>query len=129
LSTGTLTIELNAQGGAYLGQAKLELPINTPPTGGSISVTPATGGTPLVTEYRLLAENWLDDDRPLAYSYFYSATSTSTKIAVATKKASNDIYSKLPKLSGGLNSLYVWVSVSDVYGSKSSANTQITFAS
>ncbi len=63
----TYVFKLTASAGAADGYAEIAVVVNAPPTSGTLSTTPATGGVALTTIFDVACNNWVDaiDDLPL----------------------------------------------------------------
>ena len=48
-----------------------KLQINRPPQGGTLTVTPGTGGVSVSTLFQISASGWVDSDTPLLYQFVY----------------------------------------------------------
>ena len=73
-ATYTFALGVTAEGGDSCGFSTLSVTLNAPPSGGSLTVSPASG-TARNTSFALRAPGWVDDpeDMPLLYTYYYYA--------------------------------------------------------
>ena len=67
---------------------------NMPPSPGTLTASPSTGGVEMQTVYTLLAELWDDEDLPLYYKFTYVASSSQT--VLQAKALSFSISTQLP---------------------------------
>ena len=65
-----------------------------PPSPGTLTASPSTGGVEMQTVYTLLAELWDDEDLPLYYKFTYVASSSQT--VLQAKALSFSISTQLP---------------------------------
>lgn len=107
--------------------AEISLVCNNPPSGGSLSLTPATGSAAL-TSFRFTSPNWkdLDNNEPLTYQYFFlNAEGSGVWISGPTIQPVWD--SALPAGATVTNNqLTVGVVITDTAGGKSFATTTAT---
>ena len=73
-ATYTFALGVTAEGGDSCGFSTLSVTLNAPPSGGSLTVSPASG-TARNTSFALRSPGWVDDpeDMPLLYTYYYYA--------------------------------------------------------
>ena len=60
---------------------------NGPPVFGSFNVIPARGGLAIITQYFFMAEDWLDEDLPLTYTFGFISTTAAPVSAGANGTA------------------------------------------
>ena len=77
--------------------SEITIVINSPPSGGSFSVSPPSGEG-LVTPFRFLAVGWTDDaqDLPLSYRFAYQLKSSEPELEVGALSVSNTLVTDLP---------------------------------
>ena len=63
----TLQLSVTGSDGAT-GYAQIQVAVNTPPSEGSVSVSP-TSGTQFETSFQFSQSGWTDDDLPLTYGF------------------------------------------------------------
>ncbi|KAJ1430691.1 REJ domain-containing protein [Ochromonadaceae sp. CCMP2298] len=106
--------------------SQLTLRMNSPPTGGVLTCTPASG-TALSTMFLLLTSRWTDDDLPLSYIISYYSLSLSAAIVV--KNQDYSAVSRDTLLGQGLAGLnYIQTahaSATDLYGGVGTATAQV----
>jgi hypothetical protein len=104
----------------------LELPRNSPPGSGVVSVLPSIG-LELVTSFTLRAYGWEDDDLPLKYDFFYFWHTLSAMIPIESRVERSNIQSSLPAGSDidGFN-LTCYVQIYDSYYAYSTTSTTVT---
>jgi hypothetical protein len=123
------TFQLSAQ---YLGfsassYAQITITMNTPPSGGSISVAPSVG-TALTTAYFMSTTNWVDDASDYPFSYIFSYYTTTSTSSVVVKNLDTKSYSSSVLGQGlqGNNYLVTCVAVvMDVNNGSSSVLTTV----
>ena len=64
-----------------VGYAQVTIVVNTPPEGGSLTVSPETG-VALETLFHLTASGWSDDQEPLHYSFAYKVVGSDEEIGL-----------------------------------------------
>ena len=76
-ATYSFVLGATAEGGASCGFSTLSVTLNAPPSGGSLTLSPARG-TARNTSFALRAPGWVDEpeDLPLLYTYFYAPVGT-----------------------------------------------------
>ena len=88
---------------------------NKPPSPGTLSVSPPTGGVEMDTVYTLVAELWDDEDLPLSYKFTYKNPSSQTSTVLQAKALSYSLSAQLPAGSddgtGTHSSIHDFVSI------------------
>ncbi|KAK1935400.1 Sperm receptor for egg jelly [Phytophthora citrophthora] len=131
LSEGKLTpgvsykFQLNAtDSSGQTGSATLTVVANSPPSSGSLSVTPSIGYA-LEDKFSVLASDWVDEDLPLKYTFKYikgSAYSGESEIALGASTPDALFVSQLGLGGGNNNTITLVVYVQDALG----ASTRVT---
>jgi hypothetical protein len=124
------TFQLSAQyvGFSASSYAQITITMNTPPSGGSISVAPSVG-TALTTAYFMSTTNWVDDASDYPFSYIFSYYTTTSTSSVVVKNLDTKSYSSSVLGQGlqGNNYLVTCVAaVMDVNNGSSSVLTTVT---
>jgi hypothetical protein len=114
----TLTVTDEVTG--LVGSDTITIEVNTPPSGGTIEVSPHTG-IPLDTLFTLTAPGWTDPHAPLYYQFFYRTVGSVDEIALTNLLVSDTAEVYLP--AGELETI---VKVFDSMGASSKASTFIT---
>jgi len=116
----SIRLALSIVNGPLSGKTYLRIPINTPPSSGTISVSPGMG-TALETKFFICSTGWIDEDIPLSYQYFYSRDEQNWSVLTDVQL----IPYTYTFLSGATSNsiVYLKVVVTDCYGSKSDATT------
>ncbi len=84
-------------GKVLLSYSEIDLYINGPPTGGSITVSPQNGSA-LLTTFQFQTTDWIseDSDLPLTYEFTYEIIHGSTIYYIQTRSDSNFASSTMP---------------------------------
>jgi hypothetical protein len=90
-SNQVLQISVTASVNGKLGSAKFFIPINGPPTGGVVTVSPATGYA-LVTSFSISSTGWYDTDLPLNYQFFADLPQGKISLSGIQSKNSTESY-------------------------------------
>ena len=123
-NTNFINIQLNVTNLTHVGRSGITLPINRPPSSGSVFSFP-TSGIPLSTIFNISAINWQDLNNPLTYQYYYSFSATDDFTPMLYKpKYQANLTSILPGPSNG-GPVYIQVQIIDLYGAKTTACTQV----
>ena len=69
---------------------------NTPPSPGTLSVTPVTAGIEMDTVFTIAAELWDDEDLPLSYKFTYQTSSSQAHTVLQAKALSYTLSTQLP---------------------------------
>lgn len=104
--------------------ASITVTVNSPPSSGSLSVTP-TSGYALEDTFAALASGWVDDDLPLRYAFRYIKGSAYSGEAEVTMSSSSlePLFSSMFGLGGGTNNTVTVVAyITDALG----ATTRVT---
>ena len=123
----------NAKNPSVFAYGKVELNVNSPPTGGRIAVTPSTGYA-LQTSFLTSQSGWIDDlaDYPLTYDVLYQLTTKSIggqpKIfTIITLSALSSVSSVLPAgLATESNQVLLYGRAEDIYLSGSNVSMYVT---
>jgi hypothetical protein len=121
LAVGTsYRFRLEASDGRGTGAAEVDVTVNTPPSSGSVSISPSSGMA-ISTEFTITASSWVDDDIPLTYAF-------STQPAGSTTRAGLSAASTAPAVSAVLpaGSLTVFATVTDAYEASADSTTTVT---
>ncbi|ETM39411.1 hypothetical protein L914_14437, partial [Phytophthora nicotianae] len=131
LSEGKLTpgvsykFQLNAtDSSGQTGSAMITVVANSPPSSGSLTVTPAIGYA-LEDTFSLLASDWVDEDLPLKYTFKYIKGATysgENEIALGASVPDALFQSQLGQGGGDNNTVTLVVYVQDALG----ATTRVT---
>jgi hypothetical protein len=100
------------------GKFTLAVVTNFPPSGGSLNVQPLHGDR-LVSDFTLAASSWVDEDLPLLYSFFQSASCNSEVFGMLHQKSALSWTSTVLEQgcsTDGFNTL-AQVKVTDAFGS------------
>jgi hypothetical protein len=63
--------------------------VNSGPTGGKLTVDPATGGLALYTVFSIISSEWSDVDIPLSYEFAYQVSPTTPILSIKPRSSSN----------------------------------------
>jgi hypothetical protein len=126
----TYTFQLSA---AYAGfnasaYAQVTISMNSPPSGGSISVVPTTG-TALSTAFYLVTTDWVDDasDYPFNYIFTYYTTTVANSVVIKNLDSKSYISSVLGQGLQGNNYLVTCIAiVMDTHNGSASVLTTVT---
>eukprot|EP01044_Picomonas_judraskeda_P020500 COSAG03_NODE_4578_length_1506_cov_0.865672_1_plen_424_part_10 len=113
---------LEVNDGRATGLAQIDILMNTPPAGGTLSVVP-TSGTAITETFVATASLWADEDIPLNYAFGYikrPAGSGSIENALTEPVNSRSASVVLPA-----GSFWLTVVVSDSYGASARAQTEV----
>ncbi|KAL3659357.1 hypothetical protein V7S43_015628 [Phytophthora oleae] len=134
LSEGKLTpgvsykFQLNAtDSSGQTGSATLTVVANSPPSSGSLSVTPSVGYA-LEDKFSVLASDWVDEDLPLKYTFKYikgSAYSGENEIALGASTPDALFVSQLGLGGGGNYTVTLVVYVQDALGASTRVAKEI----
>eukprot|EP00644_Phytophthora_capsici_P000593 jgi/Phyca11/21377/fgenesh1_pg.PHYCAscaffold_93_\ len=117
--------QLNAtDSSGQIGSATLIVVANSPPSSGSLSVTPPVGYA-LEDKFSVVASDWVDEDLPLKYTFKYikgSAYSGESEIALGASTPDALFVSQLGLGGGNNNTITLVVYVQDALG----ASTRVT---
>lgn len=94
-------------------------------TGGSVVITPCSGGTPFTTNYSLVLQNWVDQDGgALTYSVSYIKPSPypNTPVTISNLSSNTQFYFILPSVS----TVSILVSMADQYECLTNITTTVT---
>jgi len=107
--------------------AQIKLTVNSPPTSGTVTVTPEVG-TSISDYFDLVASDWTDDftDFPLRYAFYYIDSSDTAILLRGSELGNTYEEVNLPQGIGSNYSLTVEVYVSDIYGGAATSTTEIT---
>jgi len=111
----------------FTSTAELVITMNSPPSGGVVTVDPATGDA-MADLFSVVALSWTDDvsDYPLAYEFAYRLTVSQAAMTVQSKSSSNSFATTLP---AGLATLGHQVTlIGRVYDSFLASSTATTSA-
>ncbi|XP_028413717.1 uncharacterized protein LOC114536572 [Dendronephthya gigantea] len=104
-----------------IGEQRTTLRVNSPPSGGTCSVTPSSGIS-LSTNFTFSCEGWSDSESPLTYKFFYGSNQSKTLFYYRTI-ASGVSISHTDWLPSGEESnnytLAVSMEIADAFGSSS----------
>ncbi|KAG3237801.1 hypothetical protein PI124_g17218, partial [Phytophthora idaei] len=131
VSEGKLTpgvsykFQLNAtDSSGQTGSATITVVVNSPPSSGSLSVTPAVGCA-LEDKFSVLVSDWVDEDLPLKYTFKYIKGATysgENEIALGASTPDALFLSQLGLGGGDNNTVTLVVYVQDALG----ATTRVT---
>ncbi|KAL4094191.1 hypothetical protein PRIC1_009854 [Phytophthora ramorum] len=131
LSEGKLTagvsymLQLNAtDSSGQMGSATINVVANSPPSSGTLTVTPSLGYA-LEDTFSVLASNWVDEDLPLKYTFKYIKGSTysgEAEIALGASTPDALFLSQLGLGGGDNNTITLVAYVQDSLG----ATTRVT---
>jgi hypothetical protein len=79
---GILRISVQVTQNGQNGSATFIIPLNPPPSGGSLTATPMNG-VALTTNFLFSAPGWTDTDIPLKYQFFYSIKGVTTALTIS----------------------------------------------
>ena len=112
----------------FPGHSTLPITVNSPPSGGSVSVDPVAGDA-LTDLFSLTAFSWTDDasDLPLSYKFDFRLVDSQTPKSVQGITLSNTASSPLPAgLDTQNNLVTVIATVYDIFESGASATATVT---
>ena len=112
----TFTLSLySASSSSMVAKTSITVYRNTPPSPGTLSLSPSTGGVEMDTIYTMVAELWDDEDLPLSYKFTYESASSQIPTVLRAKALSYSLNAQLPAGSSddtGISSLmFVRVSI------------------
>ena len=100
--------------GGYPGYSEHHVITNSPPAGGTYSVSPSSGVT-LTTEFNFTCSNWQDPDLPLQHEFIY--LTSNNLLNVVYKGAKTSVTTKLPAGENKYNfTVEFRVRVADMFG-------------
>ena len=100
--------------GALSGQSSIDITTNSRPTPGEFAINP-TSGSPLVTVFKFQAGNWIDEDLPISYSFYFQDTSSSSIMTLSMKSERSVFSSHLPPGSSVDGSLVCGARIYDIF--------------
>lgn len=104
--------------------AETSVTINSPPSGGVLSVSPSKGDA-LVTSFYISTSLWVSNNLPLQYSFTYKISSSQPELVLGSYNQIPYVYTSLP---AGLAAFSYYVTLysyaSDSYGAISSVSTK-----
>ena len=129
----TVSVRVYDDSNTSTGEASTQFSTNRPATGGSISISPASGGIPFSTLFQISADGWNDlDGGPLTYAFYYSGNFFGSSTSYPSARAANKItyvmlmnYSTANQISTYLpntSPLKIVVSIKDATGCNSSVS-------
>jgi hypothetical protein len=107
--------------------SEIVLTVNSPPTGGSVSPTPAVGDA-LVTDFLIFTPGWTTDAAsfPLTFSFDYQLTATSPSLTIATSSLRAFATTTLPAgLAAENYAITLNAEAADIFFSSASANSMV----
>ena len=116
--------------GTLSSHSETVLTINSPPTTGSILVSPSSGDS--TTTFTLSATNWVDDasDYPLLYQFAYSVRPLATAYFLGSYSEIASVSNSLPPGNSAYNhSLQTLVFVQDLLGAVANSAGQVVVTS
>jgi len=119
----TLRVTVQVSNSSFQGNAFLDVPYNSPPSGGSLTVEPSEGYA-LDTYFSINADSWTDEDMPLIYQFYFSLEAKVNVIdwsPISEKQLSSHLTTWLAGISPNIT-VYIYLIVSDPYGAESQAN-------
>ena len=123
-----IQIQLNVSNSTHSGSSYKYLPINSPPSQGTLTTLPTTG-TPLSTYFTISADDWFDVDSPITYQFYYSYSPNSGFTPLFSSFETVSYVSIiLPGPSSGGN-IYIKADIRDAYGSETTVVKQILLQS
>eukprot|EP01033_Poteriospumella_lacustris_P011065 gene11065-7872_t len=124
----TFTFDAKYSASAVSASSSMTITMNSPPFGGSLSVSPSEGNA-MTTVFSLVAADWTDSasDYPLYYAFFYFVSANADVMVVQTK----DLFPSAQTVLGqGLNSqrylVTCLVSCVDNYGGSANVTSAAT---
>ncbi|RLN26229.1 hypothetical protein BBJ28_00019123 [Nothophytophthora sp. Chile5] len=102
------------------GSASILVTVNSPPSSGSLSVTPLLGYA-LEDQFTVLPSGWVDEDLPLTYTFKYikgAANSGGDEVALGSATPDPLLVSKLGVGGGSNNTVTLVVYVQDALGAQ-----------
>jgi hypothetical protein len=115
-----LTFTLAASAGAASSSATITITVNSPPTPGTLTISPSSG-VAMTDSFTFLASLWVDSDTPLSYQFGYIASATGTVMIMQSQSEMNFGTTLLPAGSGSGSALTCVGEVFDSY----QANTTV----
>jgi hypothetical protein len=109
------TFQLSAQyvGFSVAAYAQITITINSPPSGGSISVTPSSGYA-ATTAFFMVTADWVDDASDYPFSYVFSYYTTTSANTVVVKSLDSKSYTTAVLGQGLLANNYYVTCVAEV---------------
>ena len=106
------------------GLAYYSYPINMAPSGGTVDVQPLAGFA-MKTYFTIIASDWVDEDLPLKYQFYYSINSDNGYNAILTENQFTSQTTSLLPASIGKPNLDIRVEVMDYFEAKAFAETSV----